>query len=151
MFGFRRGRCADRVEGRAERALHELAVGPPVGHSRADERFGVLTRVTRRDGAKSRGAPLPEGSRLATSPRHAGEIINARNWRIVEDLSVFAAHRGHSLLELAFSWLLRDGVVASVIAGATTPEQVKQNVHAAQWALSPEELAEIDRITHPVG
>jgi aryl-alcohol dehydrogenase-like predicted oxidoreductase len=106
---------------------------------------GLLT------GKYRRGAPLPEGSRLAKSPRHAGEIINARNWRIVEGLSAFAARRGHILLELAFSWLLRDGVVASVIAGATTPEQVKQNVHAAQWSLSPEEFAEIDRITHPVG
>ncbi len=105
---------------------------------------GLLT------GKYRRGAPLPEGSRLAKSPRHADEIINARNWRIVEDLSVFAARRGHSLLELAFSWLLRDGVVASVIAGATSPEQVNENVHAAQWTLSPEELAEIDRITHPV-
>jgi aryl-alcohol dehydrogenase-like predicted oxidoreductase len=102
---------------------------------------GLLT------GKYRRGAPLPEGSRLAKSPRHAGEVITARNWRIVEDLSAFAARRGHSLLELAFAWLLRDGVVASVIAGATTPEQVEHNAGAAGWILSPEELAEIDRIT----
>jgi aryl-alcohol dehydrogenase-like predicted oxidoreductase len=51
------------------------------------------------------------------------------------------------MLELAFSWLLRDGVVASVIAGATTPEQVEQNVRAVGWTLSAEDLAEIDRIT----
>src|SRR5439155_1495311 len=51
------------------------------------------------------------------------------------------------IVELALGWLLRDGVVASVIAGATTPEQVEQNVRAAGWTLSPEDLAEIDRIT----
>ena len=51
------------------------------------------------------------------------------------------------MLELAFSWLLREGAVASVIAGATTPEQVEQNVRAAGWTLSAEDLAEIDRIT----
>ena len=51
------------------------------------------------------------------------------------------------MLELAFGWLLREGAVASVIAGATTPEQVEQNVCAAGWTLSAEDLAEIDRIT----
>jgi aryl-alcohol dehydrogenase-like predicted oxidoreductase len=51
------------------------------------------------------------------------------------------------MVELAVSWLLRDDVVASVIAGATTPEQVGQNVRAAGWTLSAEDLAEIDRIT----
>ena len=102
---------------------------------------GLLTGKYRRE------TPLPEGSRLAKSPHHAGEVINERNWRIVEDLSVFAAREGHSMLELAFGWLLRDGVVASVIAGATTPGQVEQNVAAAGWVLSPQQLVEIDRIT----
>ena len=102
---------------------------------------GLLT------GKYRRGAPLPEGSRLAKSPHHAGEVINERNWRIVEDLSVFAAREGHSMLELAFGWLLRDDVVASVIAGATTPRQVEQNVAASEWVLSPQQLVEIDRIT----
>ena len=102
---------------------------------------GLLT------GKYRRGAPLPEGSRLAKSPHHAGEVINERNWRIVENLSVFAAREGHSMLDLAFGWLLRDGVVASVIAGATTPGQVEQNVAAAGWVLSPQQRAEIDRIT----
>jgi aryl-alcohol dehydrogenase-like predicted oxidoreductase len=102
---------------------------------------GLLT------GKYRRGAPLPQGSRLAKYPRRAEEFINERNWRIVEELAAFAARRGHTMLDLAFSWLLRDGVVASVIAGATTPEQVEQNVHAASWTLSAEDEAEIDRIT----
>lgn len=102
---------------------------------------GLLT------GKYRRGAPLPEGSRLAKNPRHAQEFISERNWRVVGELEAFAARRGRSMLELAFGWLLRDPVVASVIAGATTPEQVEQNIAAAGWTLSAEDLAEVDRIT----
>jgi aryl-alcohol dehydrogenase-like predicted oxidoreductase len=102
---------------------------------------GLLT------GKYRRGTSLPPGSRLAKNPRHAQDFISERNWRIVGALEAFAAGRGRSLVELAVSWLLRDGVVASVIAGATMPEQVEQNVRAAGWALSAEDLAEIDRIT----
>jgi aryl-alcohol dehydrogenase-like predicted oxidoreductase len=102
---------------------------------------GLLT------GKYRRGVAPPPGTRLAKNPRHAQEFINERNWRIVGELEGFAASRGRSLVELAVSWLLHDPVVASVIAGATTPEQVEQNVGAAGWALSAEDLAEIDRIT----
>jgi aryl-alcohol dehydrogenase-like predicted oxidoreductase len=102
---------------------------------------GLLT------GKYRRNAPLPQGSRLAKNSRHAGEFINERNWRTVEALSAFAERRGHTMLDLAFSWLLRDPVVASVIAGATAPEQIEQNVRAAGWTLSAADLAEIDRIT----
>src|SRR5262249_29467129 len=93
------------------------------------------------------GAAPPPGTRLAQNPRHAQEFISERNWRIVAELEGFGASRGRSLVELAVSWLLRDPVVASVIAGATTPEQVEQNVGAAGWTLSAEDLTEIDRIT----
>jgi aryl-alcohol dehydrogenase-like predicted oxidoreductase len=102
---------------------------------------GLLT------GKYQRGAPLPPGSRLAKNPRHAQEFISERNWRIVVELEAFAAAHGRSMVELAVSWLLRDSVVASVIAEATSQEQVGQNVGAAGWALSAEDLAEIDRIT----
>jgi aryl-alcohol dehydrogenase-like predicted oxidoreductase len=98
-------------------------------------------------GKYKRGAPLPPGSRLSKIARHAQRFASERNWRIVGELEAFAVRRGHTLLELAFSWLLRDEVVASVIAGATTPQQVEQNVRAAGWKLSAEDLAEIDRIT----
>jgi aryl-alcohol dehydrogenase-like predicted oxidoreductase len=65
----------------------------------------------------------------------------------VERLRDFAAARERTLLELAFSWLASAPVVASVIAGATRPEQVTANVAATEWKLTPEELAEIDRLT----
>jgi aryl-alcohol dehydrogenase-like predicted oxidoreductase len=102
---------------------------------------GLLTGKYRQD------APLPAGSRLSKNQRHAAEFISERNWRIVGALEAFAQQRGRSLLELAFSWLLRDSVVASVIAGATSSAQVEQNIAAAGWILTPEDLAEIDRIT----
>jgi len=102
---------------------------------------GLLT------GKYKTGAPLPAGSRLANSARHAGGLLTARNWRIVDALGELAARRGHTLLELAMSWLASRPFIASIIAGATKPEQVGQNVAAVGWALSPADLAEIDRIT----
>jgi aryl-alcohol dehydrogenase-like predicted oxidoreductase len=59
----------------------------------------------------------------------------------------FCHTRGHNLLELAFSWLLARPMVASVIAGATKPEQLEQNVKAVEWQLTAEEIAEVDAIT----
>ena len=98
---------------------------------------GMLT------GKYRRGQPLPEGTRLSKgSPR----FLNDKNLAIVDELANFAAFRGHSLLKLAFSWLLSHPPVASVIAGATSPEQVHANVEAAGWRLTPADLAEIDKL-----
>jgi len=102
---------------------------------------GLLT------GKYQRGAALPPGSRLANSPPRGGGVLNDRNWRIVDKLSAFATARGHTLLELAMSWLASQPFIPSIIAGATKPEQVEQNVAAVDWALSVEDLSEIDRIT----
>ena len=95
-------------------------------------------------GKYRRGHPAPQGSRLAGG-RYAADL-NEQNLAIVESLIEFAAHRGHTLLELAISWLLMRPAVASVIAGATTPEQVRANAVAADWRLSPADLAEIDTL-----
>jgi aryl-alcohol dehydrogenase-like predicted oxidoreductase len=102
---------------------------------------GLLT------GKYKRGVPPSSGTRLAKLPRHADDFMTEHNWRIVGELEAFVARRGRTMLELAFSWLLRDPVVASVIAGATTAQQLEQNIAAAGWTLSPEDLAEVDRIT----
>ena len=72
------------------------------------------------------------------------------NWTTVERLESFCAAHGRSPLELAFSWLAGRPAVASVIAGATKPEQLEQNVRAVDWTLTPDQLAEIDRIA-PIG
>jgi len=93
------------------------------------------------------GQPAPQGSRLASGPR-AAQLTDAR-LELVEELRAFAQSRGHTLLELAFSWLLARPVVASVIAGATTPEQVTANVAAARWELSNADLDAIDTIVPP--
>jgi len=95
------------------------------------------------------GEAPPEGTRLAGKGM-AERWATERNVRIVEDLRAFAEARGRTLLELAFSWLLARPQVASVIAGATRPEQVQANVAAAGWVLSDEEMAEVDRLA-PVG
>ncbi len=98
-------------------------------------------------GKYRRGSPMPGGSRLTYSAHHADGLLTPHNWRIVEDLTAFASRRGHSLLQLAMSWLASRPHLASIIAGATTPEQVEQNVAAVDWVLSAADLAEIDRMT----
>ncbi|MDX3809699.1 aldo/keto reductase [Bosea thiooxidans] len=98
-------------------------------------------------GKYRRGAAMPEGARLTKLPERAGQIFSEDNWRRIEGLSTFAETRGHSLVELAFSWLAAQPVVSSVIAGATKPEQIAANVKAADWALTAEDLAEIDAIS----
>lgn len=103
---------------------------------------GLLT------GKYRRGATLPAGTRLGSMPRAAGRYMNDAVWNLVERLEGFAAEHGHSLLELAFGWLLGRPAVASVIAGATTPEQVEANARAAvSWQLTTDEMQEIDRLT----
>jgi len=102
---------------------------------------GLLT------GKYKRNAPMPAGTRLTNTQRLADRFLTEDNWRIAERLGDFAASRGHSLLELAFGWLAQRPQVASVIAGATKPEQLEENVRAVGWKLSPEEMAEIDRLS----
>ena len=91
------------------------------------------------------GKPAPAASRLSLS--WTSRFTTDKNVRIAEALKVFAAARRHTLLELAFSWLASRHQVASVIAGATSPEQIRANAAAVNWTLSAEELAEIDRLT----
>src|SRR5215469_8432522 len=102
---------------------------------------GLLTGKYRRD------TPPPAGTRFARVGSRPERFLNPANWAVVERLRDFCEKRGHTLLELAFSWLAARPYVASVIAGATRPEQVEQNVEAASWQLTPEDLAEIDRLT----
>jgi len=90
------------------------------------------------------GKSAPKDSRLSLS--WTTRFTTDRNVSVAESLKKFAVARGHSLLDLAMSWLASEPRVASVIAGATTPEQVRANVAAVNWALSREELAEIDRL-----
>ena len=87
----------------------------------------------------------PEGTRLAESGP-ASRFLTEQNVALAEQLTKFAESRGHSILELAFAWLLAKPVVVSVIAGATKAEQVKANAGAAGWKLTPDDLAAVESI-----
>jgi aryl-alcohol dehydrogenase-like predicted oxidoreductase len=100
---------------------------------------GLLT------GKYKRGAAAPEGTRLAAGPMAERALTDA-NFDIVEQLETYVQERGHTLLELAFSWLASHPAVGSVIAGATKPEQVTSNAAAASWVLTDEERTEVDQI-----
>lgn len=99
---------------------------------------GLLT------GKYREGKKLPEGSRAADS--WGPKVFTEQNLAIVELLIEFAESKGHTILELAFSWLLSHKPVASVIAGASKPEQVRANAKAADWQLAADDLAQIDAI-----
>jgi aryl-alcohol dehydrogenase-like predicted oxidoreductase len=94
---------------------------------------GMLT------GKYKRGEAPPEGTRLSQMPEDRQQrALDERNFDVVERLEAFAAERGHTILELAMSWLACLPNMASVIAGATKPEQVRSNAAAVAWKLTPE-------------
>ncbi|HEY8114304.1 MAG TPA: aldo/keto reductase [Actinomycetes bacterium] len=98
---------------------------------------GLLT------GKFRRGEPAAPGTRLATRP----EVLDSADWDVVEALAAFVEERDVGLLDVAIGWLAAQPAVASVIAGATRPEQVPANVAAVEWIPSVEDLAALDAIT----
>lgn len=109
---------------------------------------GLLTGKYRRGHAPPAGSRLggKAGSHFETMGRR---LLTTEALATVERLATVAEARGHSLLDLAFSWLLAHAPVASVIAGATTPAQVRANVAAAGWMLTADDLAAVDRALEP--
>ena len=97
---------------------------------------GLLT------GKYRRGEPFPAGTRLARSDRFASAATD-ENFDRIEAYERFAAERGRTVGELAIAWLLAQPAVASVIAGATRPEQVAANAAAAGWVLGADEAAAV--------
>ncbi|MBF6245891.1 MULTISPECIES: aldo/keto reductase [Nocardia] len=100
---------------------------------------GLLT------GKYKRGVPAPEGSRIQAWGRESA--LTDAAFDILEQLEDFAAQRSITLLDVAIGGLAAQPAVSSVIAGATSPEQVEANVRAGQWQPTAQDLAEIDRIT----
>jgi len=100
---------------------------------------GLLT------GKYRRGEALLPGSRLDKLDFFKS-WANDDNFTKIEKLEAFAKSRGHSLLELAMSWLASQPCVTSVISGATKPEQVRSNAAAASWRLSSAEMAEVNKL-----
>jgi aryl-alcohol dehydrogenase-like predicted oxidoreductase len=94
------------------------------------------------------GEPLPEDSRFARHlpPEQARRIID-RDGSVVAGLSQWASGRGKTVADLAIAWLVNQPIVATVIAGATKPEQVQANARAAGWSLAPQEMQQLAAIT----
>lgn len=101
---------------------------------------GLLT------GKYRRGEPPPEATRLAAWGGRGAAALNEKNFDRVEMLAGWAQARGRTILELAFAWLLGHATVSSVIAGATSPEQVRANAATAVWRLSPDEVREVGEL-----
>ena len=105
---------------------------------------GLLT------GKYHRGEAAPDGTRLAALPAdRVDRVLSDKNFDKVEALEKLAADRGHTVLELAIGWLASQPHVASVIAGATKPEQVVANAAAGDWILDADTLAAVDQISPP--
>ena len=102
---------------------------------------GLLT------GKYKRGAPVPNDSRAAANPDAAKRMLSDENFATVEKVDDFARSRGKGILDAAVSWLLGQKQVATVIAGATRPEQVEANVAAGAWAMPRADWDEINKLT----
>jgi aryl-alcohol dehydrogenase-like predicted oxidoreductase len=102
---------------------------------------GLLSGKYRRDAAP------PAGTRLSTMPEdRAAQVLSEHNFDRVEALTAFAVDQGHTILELAFAWLAAQPALVSIIAGATSPDQIRANATAVDWRLSGGDLDEIDGI-----
>jgi aryl-alcohol dehydrogenase-like predicted oxidoreductase len=100
---------------------------------------GVLT------GKYRRGEPPPAGARLSGVKQDEGPLADSQ-LATVERLTGFAQAHGRSMVELAIAWIAAHRPVASVIAGATRPDQVRANVAGADWELDDEDLAQVDAL-----
>jgi aryl-alcohol dehydrogenase-like predicted oxidoreductase len=101
---------------------------------------GLLT------GKYRRGEAPQQDTRLAAWGSRGAKALSEHNFDRIEKLSAYADETGHSLLELAFAWLLGHASVSSVIAGATRPEQVKANAATASWRLTPDEVSQVAKL-----
>ncbi len=97
-------------------------------------------------GKYRRGEKIPAGSRLENPPPIYSDVISEVNFDKLAKLETFAKNHGHSVTELAVAWLLSHSWLTTVIAGTTAMEQVSNNIDAAGWKLTAEEVAQIDQL-----
>lgn len=102
---------------------------------------GMLT------GKYKRGVEPQAGTRMASFGDRAKRAMSDENFTRIEGLAAFAEQNGHTLLDLAMSWLASQPFIPSVIAGATSPDQVRQNADAVTWQMSDDELSQVDELT----
>jgi aryl-alcohol dehydrogenase-like predicted oxidoreductase len=105
---------------------------------------GLLSGKYRRDAAP------PPGSRFDLVQRHADRFLTAANWRLLEAVRGLAEAEGRTVLDYAIGWLASRPRVLSVIAGASSPEQLAANARAAQCLLSASESDTLERISAPL-
>ncbi|WBO20925.1 aldo/keto reductase [Sphingomonas abietis] len=91
-----------------------------------------------------RGAPLPEGSRLHATASFGPPVEDEHMFRVVDALELVAAETGKTVPQVALNWLTQRPTVSSVIIGARNEEQLRQNLGAIGWTLSPEQIAKLD-------
>src|ERR1700685_1798298 len=114
-----------------------------------DQKVGALVwsplgwgRLT---GKIRRGQPLPEVSRLHTTADKGPQVDDEYLYKVVDAIDVIAAETGKSVPQIALNWLLQRPTVSSVIMGARNEEQLKQNLGAEGWKLTPEQIARLDK------
>ena len=130
--------------------------------TRDPERNGVLEACTRHSigfvpyfplesglltGKYRAGEDLPEGSRLAAWGDRAGMFISDERLTTVAAITEWAAAHGHTVLDAAMSWLTSNPLVATVISGATKPEQVRGNAAAGSWAMTADQRTELEALS----
>ncbi|MBX9454016.1 MAG: aldo/keto reductase [Mesorhizobium sp.] len=91
-----------------------------------------------------RGQPLPEGSRLHDTASFGPPVEDEHLFRVVDALEEVAGEAGKTVPQVAINWLLRRPTVSSVIIGARNEEQLRQNLGAVGWSLTPEQVARLD-------
>ena len=153
---------ADDVAGRLGLAAYRSVQNRYSMLHRVPETDGVLATCAARDvafvpyfplelgiltGKYAVGEAAPPGTRLATwDDKLVSRFRDEARVAAAARLGQWAAARGHTLVELAFSWLAARPEVASIIAGATTVDQVRANAAAAGWVLTAAELGEIEGV-----
>ncbi|MDT5041490.1 MAG: hypothetical protein QOE51_2475 [Actinoplanes sp.] len=95
-------------------------------------------------GKYRRGQKAAAGTRLAQERYQPW--LDGADWDLIEALTAFGAERGHSLLDVAIAGLAARPAVTSVIAGATTADQIRANAAAGTWDLTPQETADLDAL-----
>ncbi len=113
-----------------------------------DQRVGALVwsplgwgRLT---GKVRRGQPFPEGSRLHEVAKWGLPVDEERLYRVVDVLDALAAETGRTVPQIALNWLLARPTVASVIIGARNEAQLRDNLGAVGWTLTPEQVGRLD-------
>src|SRR5579862_3134655 len=91
-----------------------------------------------------RGAPIPEVSRLHKTGQYGPVVADDYLYRVIEALDVLASETGHSVPQLALNWLLRKPTIASIIIGARNEQQLRDNLGAPSFVLTPEQIAQLD-------